>query len=764
MDELKTLLADHSYSHWMEPRIVYKDGYNYFTTIGPDGYGWFHKYDGKILDSIYVGTFGSKDEHNCPSFLLRESDIFLVLPARNGNNMRVCTVDYDLTTVSSKINIGAAMTGLHAANYANIFEHNGRTFIFCRQDTNNWALIWSDDGLTFSQHKLLFNAPYDSGRQMYTSSVQDGEMIYIQGYLHPTAPATFLWSCAFNTTTGDISESGTSLGDVYDAGWTVKSVELFTKLLQPELTGIRFLDAAFSLDKTKIHALAVDFQADYEDGTYYLVTWDKGANTNISKTAIVASGKDTFISYFGCAYFAQTIDQRWNGDIFLAREAAGTWYVEKHQYNGTTFSLLKTIDTLAEGVDGLSLTRPEPPKGSVIEVEGEWVTQGLEVVYQKGDYFENYIDWSVELIGVQEAEAAAVETETYTAVISNEAEDFSPTNPVEETNVVVFGGNGNSGSEDDPTVPLHVKSITTVEKAEWNKTVVHKIEELDAAGKNAIFTALGVQRQYGPILKSVTPTSVQPGQTIDMALKGVFLDPDTTFTVVSISGIDPPTVNNYTFIDQNNGVINVTGGNDEGFFSLIANNGIETTTLGLLIVNLGEVVIPNSADYSNENSLADTSIDGIFKINQVTTNTFATADLFTIPTNEDFQLRTNLKLSEFHTGSSGGSPLRAQYVTFTDTVTGDNVYTISGYFGPSPQARLYVHDQNLADQTTVNRLYQWEYELPENIVIERVGTVWKFYTEGVMRFELDLLSNPNPLLIQFSAFQIDYTDLKYVKL
>jgi hypothetical protein len=386
-----TLMQDHSYSWWINRRNVYHNGVNYFTTIGADKHAYVNKYDGNTLESIQVKTFTIRDEHNAPALLMRDNDILVVSHPRSNTDFRVRTLSYDFQTLGSEILINSD-AGFSAANYAQVFQNSaGRIFIFCREDANYWAVTYSDDGgLSWSAHQLF---TYRLGEKLYMNGVQDGDSIIFGGYSHPNIGATnFLWSLKFDTITGDVSESGTNIGNLY-SGWSYKNTNAFTKIFEPTLGKMRFLDIAFSADKSKIYALCLDIEDDNSNGKYYLVKWDYNTNANITKTYIVDSGIDTYTTYFGGAYFVTSYDEEWNNQIYLCRENNGYWYTEKWSYNGTSLTKTQDIDSLEATAAGLSLTRPEPPIGST--------AGGLKVIYQKGDYNESYTEWDNELIGVK---------------------------------------------------------------------------------------------------------------------------------------------------------------------------------------------------------------------------------------------------------------------------------------------------------------------------------------------------------------------------
>lgn len=389
-----TLLADHSYSWWVKPRNVYKHNTNYFTSIAQSsGSAIISMYKNGVTTSKVVRTFGTKDEHNAPSILIRATDIIVVSHPRNSTDFVVKRYDLDLNELADlgNLNTGAGFT---EANYSQLFQVGSRIFMFCREAQYSWGMSYSDDdGVTWSAHKLIFYRS-DVSQKFYMQGIQDGDTILFAGYSHPNqGSSNYLWSAEFNATTGDITQVGNLVGNVYDVGWVKAAINTYTKLFQPTLGKMRFLDIAFSSDKNTLYAVVVDFATDNTNGKYYMVKWNRADQTAISKTYICDTGIDSYESYFGGVYFVQGLDDVWNNTVYLARENSGIWYVEEWVYNGTILSKVREIDSLAAGAAGLSLNRPEPPLGSV---DG-----GLKLIYQKGDYNESFTFWDNELIGVK---------------------------------------------------------------------------------------------------------------------------------------------------------------------------------------------------------------------------------------------------------------------------------------------------------------------------------------------------------------------------
>ncbi|MEX2403701.1 MAG: hypothetical protein WD625_06175, partial [Balneolales bacterium] len=157
---------------------------------------------------------------------------------------------------------------------------------------------------------------------------------------------------------------------------------------------MRFLDISFSDNGSTINVLFSHFLNDETNGDYILKKYNRSDLTSI-EYPIINHGYDTYMTYFGGAYFVKNDQGDWNNTIFLARNESDIWTVEEWLFNGS-FSKVREIDSLPAGSEGLSLTRPEPPINSE---QG-----GLRIIYQKGDYDESYTTWTNEIIGISATE------------------------------------------------------------------------------------------------------------------------------------------------------------------------------------------------------------------------------------------------------------------------------------------------------------------------------------------------------------------------
>lgn len=135
-----------------------------------------------------------------------------------------------------------------------------------------------------------------------------------------------------------------------------------------------------------------------------------------------------------------------------------------------------------------------------------------------------------------------------------------------------------------------------------------------------------------PILGSVIPVSLLPDSTSELRLKGSFFTPE-GFVL-----IDGQVVNSIEFEpDTGDYILEVDTGSIEGEFNITISNGTSVTFSGALLVNQGEVFIPEQADWGNITGNIDLTQTGSAKL--ATQNVQGKAEAFLIPENANFEIR-----------------------------------------------------------------------------------------------------------------------------
>lgn len=111
-----------------------------------------------------------------------------------------------------------------------------------------------------------------------------------------------------------------------------------------------------------------------------------------------------------------------------------------------------------------------------------------------------------------------------------------------------------------------------------------------------------------PFLSESTPDTILPSTTTNFTLKGAFFTPTMT---VSIAG---QTVNYITFVSDNLIKVNITTSATEGSYTMTLNNGLSATYPNALLIVLGTVYKPSTAEWEAHTGSIST-IDDSVKIN-----------------------------------------------------------------------------------------------------------------------------------------------------
>ncbi|MFE3868686.1 hypothetical protein ACFX5E_11455 [Flavobacterium sp. LS2P90] len=118
----------------------------------------------------------------------------------------------------------------------------------------------------------------------------------------------------------------------------------------------------------------------------------------------------------------------------------------------------------------------------------------------------------------------------------------------------------------------------------------NKVLSTDALGNLKMYT---IATAPAPYLEVLVPDSTQPSTTTNFTLKGAFFTPTMT---VAIAG---QTINYITFKSDNLVLVNVTTGAIEGSYAVTLNNGIQSVFNNALLIVLGTVYQPTSADWTD---------------------------------------------------------------------------------------------------------------------------------------------------------------------
>ncbi len=132
----------------------------------------------------------------------------------------------------------------------------------------------------------------------------------------------------------------------------------------------------------------------------------------------------------------------------------------------------------------------------------------------------------------------------------------------------------------------------------------NKVLSTDANGNLKLYT---IATAPAPYLEDLIPDSNLPSTTGNFTLRGSFFTPDMTIVV------EGQTLNYWTFVSDNEVIINLTTGATEGTFDITLNNGLEAIFADVLLIVLGTVFTPVDANWINKITV-DTTESGAVKL------------------------------------------------------------------------------------------------------------------------------------------------------
>jgi PKD repeat protein len=396
-------IKDVSYSWWCDPISIYKNGINYFSGDNMQGEQLIYRFNQTTneLKAIVTNSGYRSDEHNSPSFIVRDNGAIITACTGHdeSNIIKVQRIDESFVLTGTPKNI--MFPG--STSYTQLFETNNRLFVTSRC-ISEWYIAWSDDeGATWTSPVIFMKKTSTTipGAFYIRPIVIGNDRVAIGTYTHPVTAGDKikLYYTEFIPSTGKIvAEDGSEMGGIYngDAPAILENLDVVADA-QPNTT-FRFLDIATNFNGNTVFLIATSSTTDYSTGDYCLLERNHTLKET-TKTTIVAHGNDLpHDTYWGGAYFVVDQNHNWNKQIYLARENASTWYVEKYIESNNQVSFSELLEQYAS-TDKRTLSRPLPPIGST--------NGGLSVIYQKGEYYDypSYMYWrNMELIMVKSAQ------------------------------------------------------------------------------------------------------------------------------------------------------------------------------------------------------------------------------------------------------------------------------------------------------------------------------------------------------------------------
>jgi len=279
----------------------------------------------------------------------------------------------------------------------------------------------------------------------------------------------------------------------------------------------------------------------------------------------------------------------------------------------------------------------------------------------------------------------------------------------------------------------------------------NKILSTDENGNLKMYTLASYPAPY------ITDTSLSfmPSTSGNITIKGAFFTP--TMTII----ITGQTVNYFTFISDNEVIVNITTSANEGNFDITLNNGVSSTFPGCLLVVLGTIRKPELSDWTILSGMPNLNTPGDIKLDLY--DVACSATCFTIPNNQDFRVYFTLTRSPLGATTGSASEPAISLISATDN---------SVKFA----AKVYL---NGADINSNLRAYQASSGLdfffeapilesfimktnPPTFFFERIGTQYRLRDYNTNIAFTDLFSGDLKIMADIRKF--DITNIRYVEL
>ncbi len=309
-----------------------------------------------------------------------------------------------------------------------------------------------------------------------------------------------------------------------------------------------------------------------------------------------------------------------------------------------------------------------------------------------------------------------------------------------------------------PTFPTNweINMVGTYKGADLNEVTIKYIK----SGVYFVKISNSLSVYPAPILGSVVPVSLLPSSTSELRLKGSF------FTPAGFVLIDGQVVNNIEFDpDTGDYILSVTTGALEEDFDITISNGTSVTFSNKLIVNLGDVFIPTSADWDVLTGSPDLSEDGAVKLS-IFDSLCEVVYTTELDISKDFEIRHNLLRSNLSTDETPVFQSIQLIDASTDAVMFYLEYTMGNGDGGHAQTRT-------ASATDSPDFHLWFYPKTITEKFEYFATAKNYfrYISGVMYYyENDVLIRTftdtlsNNLKLKVRTQKANVNNIKYIEL
>ena len=358
-------IIDRMASWWVSEKAVEALGRVNVTAVTSGGEGRVDSF--AVDDHTDLTTrlliSAASDDHNAAAIVVPSDKNPIALYCQHNQDnllrVRIGTVPGDITSLATPDST-IALSG--PTTYAQDWQRpaTDELHVFVRESLRYWVDVWSDDWFATNETpRRVFD--FGSGQQGYIGTVPiaaNPSRLRVALTGHPTSSTIHdIYYCEIDMASGDVMRrDGTVLGNVKDGTNLPLAVTSLDLVVDTDTAGghnARLFDIGDGPDPE----IAYGDWTSNTDTIYYRTVWDGAAWTS---SAVVAAGV-TFgyiasIHYNGGIVFPRNTP---GNVVYLSREAAGTWYIEKRTNVGGTWLLTKLY---AESSSS-RLVRPFPIRG-----------------------------------------------------------------------------------------------------------------------------------------------------------------------------------------------------------------------------------------------------------------------------------------------------------------------------------------------------------------------------------------------------------------
>lgn len=268
-----------------------------------------------------------------------------------------------------------------------------------------------------------------------------------------------------------------------------------------------------------------------------------------------------------------------------------------------------------------------------------------------------------------------------------------------------------------------------------------------------------------PILGSITPVSVLPSSTTEVRIKGSF------YTPAGFVLIDGQVINSIEFDpDTGDYILSVSSGVTEGEFDIVISNGTSVTFSGKFIVNLGEVLIPELADWTQISKTGSINLDdpGEIKLGSAGSEGVYRniSPDFILNMSEDFRITFKMKPSPLEPTTGFTGQVNKIGLRLVDATTNVDQYRYVCWrreVGGLMNFVTYSQGTQLSNENITDTGSNFENAYNSIHMLESVSGVLKYYRNGALK-ATSAYTHIGNMKIEAMVKWLNIIDFKYIKL